>query len=408
LANNKGRPVYIYEKDNRGKIKLVDIIGDELRGEPIKMLHTASHNGNTEGHWEPHLTKRDIKKGKVLNLIDGSGKDNCGFAAAARQIEDIGSAAELREQLAKHIATSPHTAPLRAMQQHMQALNTKVLMQGGSWRDAEVYMMETDPHSFHNRLLLSSNEEYRALENALRAADQRGDKAKSQELASQLRKIEIKEFEINKEAQRRVAKAAAVVGTGVAVSTLKANAGAPFIASYLAGAGATSGLSIGMDGEVRGDVKEGNWIGALNRGSYHLPFVGTSRSAWDSWQTGNYLGAAGHAGLLGVEVWDVWGVGTVRWGDGGKNVGFAKVGKGAAKMAEKAKASLKALKGNLSGKEASKDIPDWVRGLRPKVGESGKDFAKKLMHEKYGPGNYTTGPKTEFNKIKKWADRAFE
>jgi len=30
------------------------------------------------------------------------------------------------------------------------------------------------------------------------------------------------------------------------------------------------------------------------------------------------------------------------------------------------------------------------------------------MDEKYGEGNYKTGPKTEYNQIKKWGDRAFE
>ena len=69
---------------------------------------------------------------------------------------------------------------------------------------------------------------------------------------------------------------------------------------------------------------------------------------------------------------------------------------------------LKTPKGNLSGKQASKDIPGWMKGLRPKIGESGKDFAKRLMDDKYGPGNYKRGPKTEFSKIQKWADRNFE
>lgn len=131
LANQEGRPVYIYEKDKRGKVKLVDIVGDELRGDSIRFLHTSSNDGNTKEHWELHLTKIDIKRGKVLRPMDGNGKDNCGFAAAACQIEGVGSAHELREQLADHIATSPHTAALRTMQQRMQVLNPGVLMRGG-------------------------------------------------------------------------------------------------------------------------------------------------------------------------------------------------------------------------------------------------------------------------------------
>jgi hypothetical protein len=60
-----------------------------------------------------------------------------------------------------------------------------------------------------------------------------------------------------------------------------------------------------------------------------------------------------------------------------------------------------------SAKEAAKDVPSWAKGNRPKVGESGKDFAKRLLDEKYGPGNYPKGPGSEFNKVKKWGDRAF-
>jgi hypothetical protein len=32
----------------------------------------------------------------------------------------------------------------------------------------------------------------------------------------------------------------------------------------------------------------------------------------------------------------------------------------------------------------------------------------RLLDEKYGKGQYPTGPGSEFNKIKKWGDRAFE
>ena len=61
-----------------------------------------------------------------------------------------------------------------------------------------------------------------------------------------------------------------------------------------------------------------------------------------------------------------------------------------------------------TGKEAADDVPDWARGFAPYVGEDGKTFAKRLMDEKYGAGNYSTGPKTEYSKIQKWGDRGFE
>jgi len=64
--------------------------------------------------------------------------------------------------------------------------------------------------------------------------------------------------------------------------------------------------------------------------------------------------------------------------------------------------------GGLSGKAAATDIPSWAEGLFPKVGESGKEFAHRLMRSKFGTGQYPTGPGSEFNKLKKYADRAFE
>jgi len=46
--------------------------------------------------------------------------------------------------------------------------------------------------------------------------------------------------------------------------------------------------------------------------------------------------------------------------------------------------------------------PLWAEGNIPYSGESAKAFAKRLMDEKYGEGNYETGPDLEYNKIKKW------
>jgi RHS repeat-associated protein len=61
----------------------------------------------------------------------------------------------------------------------------------------------------------------------------------------------------------------------------------------------------------------------------------------------------------------------------------------------------------LSGKEGAKDVPDWCKGYRPRIDESGKDFAKRLLDERYGPGNWEKGQSTEFNRIQKWGDRSF-
>lgn len=68
----------------------------------------------------------------------------------------------------------------------------------------------------------------------------------------------------------------------------------------------------------------------------------------------------------------------------------------------------KRTKTGLSGKEAASDVPSWTEGQRPLTTESGHDFARRLLDEKYGKNNYPTGPGSEFSKIRKWGDRAFE
>ena len=65
-------------------------------------------------------------------------------------------------------------------------------------------------------------------------------------------------------------------------------------------------------------------------------------------------------------------------------------------------------KPGLSGKEGSKDVPSWAQGEKPFVGENGDAFAKRVLDQKYGPGQYDVGPNSEFNKIKKFGDRNFD
>jgi len=59
-----------------------------------------------------------------------------------------------------------------------------------------------------------------------------------------------------------------------------------------------------------------------------------------------------------------------------------------------------------SGKEKASDIPSWAQGERPLPGESGKDFANRILDKKYGKGNYPKGPGSEHNKLKKYGDRS--
>ena len=58
-----------------------------------------------------------------------------------------------------------------------------------------------------------------------------------------------------------------------------------------------------------------------------------------------------------------------------------------------------------SDKERATDIPSWTEGEKPLPGESGKDFATRVLDQKYGKGNYPKGPGSEYSKIKKFIDR---
>jgi hypothetical protein len=60
----------------------------------------------------------------------------------------------------------------------------------------------------------------------------------------------------------------------------------------------------------------------------------------------------------------------------------------------------------LSGKEGAKDVPSWARGQRPYVGENGRDFAGRLMDEKYGPGKWKESL-PEYKQLQKYGDRNF-
>lgn len=64
-----------------------------------------------------------------------------------------------------------------------------------------------------------------------------------------------------------------------------------------------------------------------------------------------------------------------------------------------------------SAKEAASDAPSWVKGQRPcrkPINEDGGAFAKRLLDEKYGAGNYKKGAASEFSKTKKYGQRSFE
>ena len=64
-----------------------------------------------------------------------------------------------------------------------------------------------------------------------------------------------------------------------------------------------------------------------------------------------------------------------------------------------------------SHKEKADNAPSWALGERPYVGENGKEFARRVMDKYFGEGNWDpkdNGPTSDYNRIKKWGDRAFE
>lgn len=59
-----------------------------------------------------------------------------------------------------------------------------------------------------------------------------------------------------------------------------------------------------------------------------------------------------------------------------------------------------------SGKEASKDKPSWVNEKMIDKNLTAQQNATKLLNEKYGPGNWKKGQRTEFSQIVKWINRS--
>ncbi|HEV2953958.1 MAG TPA: RHS repeat-associated core domain-containing protein, partial [Candidatus Dormibacteraeota bacterium] len=77
----------------------------------------------------------------------------------------------------------------------------------------------------------------------------------------------------------------------------------------------------------------------------------------------------------------------------------------AAYMAAHGAAIQQAKRSKQSGKEAATDIPSWAD--QPTPGEGGKDYAGRNCDRQFGAGNYSTGPGSDYNKLKKYGDRKY-
>ena len=58
-----------------------------------------------------------------------------------------------------------------------------------------------------------------------------------------------------------------------------------------------------------------------------------------------------------------------------------------------------------SGKEKANDTISWVNPNDFDPNESAQQNARRMLDEKYGPGNWDKGADSEFNKIVKWFQR---
>ena len=108
-------------------------------------------------------------------------------------------------------------------------------------------------------------------------------------------------------------------------------------------------------------------------------------------------GAWGNAALSGMAIVPLFGDAAAGVGKGGKYI-----------QKLKNPPKFKKHKKGKSGKEGASDIPSWAQGKSPYEGESGNDFAKRILNDQYGKTNHPTGAGSEHSKLKKYGDRSFE
>ena len=61
-----------------------------------------------------------------------------------------------------------------------------------------------------------------------------------------------------------------------------------------------------------------------------------------------------------------------------------------------------------TGKEKASDKPSWVNKDMVDPNLPAEENARRILNNKYGKGNWKTGPGQEFNQIKKWLTRSLK
>ena len=163
-----------------------------------------------------------------------------------------------------------------------------------------------------------------------------------------------------------------------------------FLTCLLVGliAGAIIGATIG------GVVAYNNAVesGATGWKPFGQTVLGVFTGAVIGGAIGSVIGAGiGIGAVLGAGATMVAGIGTMVVGGG---IAISSVALGAYVFWGK--------KSKLSGKETASDRPSWVNGDMIDPNLTPQQNATNILNNKYGQGNWKTGPKTEYNTIKKW------
>ena len=127
-----------------------------------------------------------------------------------------------------------------------------------------------------------------------------------------------------------------------------------------------------MDPKVRHSLAAGDWVGTMAHGSYHLPFIGNGRNAWDAWQMGKPWSAAGHAGLFGVEALGMRSAGKVRGTVRGG--GVAKGAAKAQKVGDTAKTPHQVLPNSDAFLKSAESV--WKDGAQGTLSVAGRALSK--------------------------------
>ena len=79
------------------------------------------------------------------------------------------------------------------------------------------------------------------------------------------------------------------------------------------------------------------------------------------------------------------------------------------KMQQAGKNEVRQTRPNSELKKVKDDAPSWAKHDPPRRSDkNAKEYAERILNEKYGAGNWKTGPGSEYSQIKKWAETHYK